>query len=129
MKRTVPVLSAAFAIALGTACVIHKDEVVAQPIANPDCWVKVYDADHFGDGSSTATLHGPIELSTLDNVEGKDWEDQIESLIVGPHAEIQVWKSANYAGTALTFQPGQKVEQLGDLNYGNEIGSLKVVCK
>ena len=129
MRRIRPILLAGFAAVLAAGCVIHKDEVVTQPIPNPDCWVKVYDADHFDGGSSSATIRGPIDLATLDNLEGKDWEDQIESLIVGPDAELHVWKSANYAGTELTFQPGQKVEALGDLDYEDEIGSMKVVCK
>jgi hypothetical protein len=122
------ILLALLIIVAASGCVVHKSEVVPPP-GDPDCWVQIYDTDNFNSGSSSATIRGPIDLATLDNLEGKDWEDEIESLIVGPDAELHVWKSMNYAGTELTFQPGQKVAELGDLDYANEIGSMKVVCK
>ena len=65
----------------------------------------------------------------MEHLEGKDWDDPIESLEVGPDAELQVWKSANYSGTALTFQPNQRVQNLAKLNFADQIGSLKVACK
>ena len=129
MTRTRSLLMAVLTLVLVTGCVVHHDQVVTEPNADPDCWVKVYDTDNFDTGSSIATIKGPVDLPTLDDLEGKNWGDQIESLIVGPGAEVQVWKSENYTGTALTFQPNQRVEKLGDLNYEDEIDSIKVVCK
>jgi hypothetical protein len=131
MRRIGFVGLALLTLAIASGCVVHKDEVVARPpvtAVEQDCWVKVYDGDHFSDLSSNATIRGPVELPTLDLLEGKNWNDQIESLIVGPHAEVQVWKSKNYAGTPIKFTPNQKVEKLGDLNYEDDIESIKVTC-
>ena len=129
MRRSSLLLFAIVALALGTACVVHRSDVVSPSNVDSDCWVKVYESDNFRDTGSSATIRGPLDLATLENLEGKDWDDAIESIQVGPDAEVQVWKSANYAGTALTFQPNQRVENLAKLNFADEIGSMKVVCK
>ena len=116
-------------LALGTACVVHRQDVVSPSNVDNNCWVKVYDSDNFRDTGSSATLRGPMDLATLQNVEGKDWNDAIESLEVGPNAELQVWKSPNYSGTELTFQPNQRIQNLAKVNFADEIGSMKVACK
>ncbi|HEX5043236.1 MAG TPA: beta/gamma crystallin domain-containing protein [Candidatus Polarisedimenticolaceae bacterium] len=129
MRRFALPLFAMAALLLGLACVVHRTDVVSPSNTDNDCWVKVYESDNFRDTGSSATLRGPLDLATLENLEGKDWDDAIESIEVGPNAEVQVWKSANYAGTALTFQPNQRVENLAKLNFADQIGSLKVVCR
>lgn len=129
MHRSSLLLFAIAGLVLGTACVVHRTDVTSPSNSDADCWVKVYESDAFRDTGSSATIRGPIELATLENLEGKDWDDAIESLEVGPEAELQVWKSENYSGTALTFQPNQRVENLAKINFADEIGSIKVVCK
>jgi len=129
MRRFSVLVFAITALALGAACVVHRTDVVSPTNTDNDCWVKVFESDNFRDTGSSATIRGPIDLATLENLEGKDWDDAIESLQVGPDAELQVWKSANYSGTALTFQPNQRIENLAKLNFADEIGSMKVVCK
>lgn len=129
MRRSCVLLFAIAAVVLGSACVVHRTDVTSPSNVDSDCWVKVYESDNYRDTGSSATIRGPIDLATLENLEGKDWDDSIESLEVGPDAELQVWKSANYSGTALTFQPNQRVENLAKINFADQIGSLKVVCK
>ena len=129
MRRFSLLVFAITALALGAACVVHRTDVVSPSNTDNNCWVKVFESDNFRDTGSSATIRGPIDLATLENLEGKDWDDAIESLQVGPDAELQVWKSANYSGTALTFQPNQQIQNLAKLNFADEIGSLKVVCK
>jgi hypothetical protein len=129
MRRLSLLLFATAVFVCGAACVVHRTDVVSPSNVDSACWVKVYESDSFRDTGSSATIRGPIDLATLENLEGKDWDDAIESLEVGPDAELQVWKSANYSGTALTFQPNQRVENLAKLNFADQIGSLKVVCK
>ena len=129
MKRLSLLSLALLALVLGAACVVHRQDVVSPTNTDADCWVKVYKSDSFRDTGSSATIRGPVDLATLENLEGADWNDEIESLIVGPKAELQVWKSANYSGTGLTFQPNQRVENLSKINFIDEIGSMKVVCK
>jgi hypothetical protein len=129
MQRFGHCLYAIAALVLGSACVVHRTDVASPANTDANCWVKVYESDNFRDTGSSATIRGPIDLATLENLEGKDWDDSIESLEVGPDAELQVWKSANYSGTALTFQPNQRVENLAKVNFADQIGSMKVVCK
>lgn len=114
---------------VASGCVVkQKDTIVTSAAGSNDCWVKLYDADNFSEVSSYTTLQGPVELATMANLDGKDWRDQIESLIVGPGARVELYKSENYAGTPITFNANQRVEKLGDLNYEDDVESLKLTC-
>jgi hypothetical protein len=112
---------------LATGCVVKQKEVVAvTPTRNADCWVKVYDDGGFDSDDSFATLVGPVELTSLTSVEGKDWANQ--SLIVGPRAEVTVWKDVAYGGNHVTYKANQRIDQLGENDLSDEIESIKITC-
>ena len=49
-------------------------------------------------------------------------------MIVGPNAVIRAYSQRNYQGTELAFLADQRVSDLSDLNMGNTIESLKIMC-
>ena len=133
MRRVLTPTLLALAIALiATGCVVKQTEkeVVTTPAAgNRDCWVKVYDDGGFDEDDSFATIIGPVNYTSLDNVEGKNWTNQIESLIVGPSATVKVWKDRSDSNAFVTFQANQRVDQLGEMDLADDIEAMEVTCR
>ena len=113
------------------------------------CWVDIYQGpDYTG---AKLRIAGPAELASLKNIEGADWNDVIESLEVGPGAEVSVYgnenfalpagpvyheqeirswgdKDENYRSQVATFTAGHKVHHLGEYGLHQQISALKVRC-
>lgn len=117
-----------------------------------DCWVEIYDQPDFQ--GSRVRIDGPKDLPSLTNLNGADWGSRIESLTVGPKAEVVAFKRENfneqhegpvyhqdaikawgkqempaYHELEITFGPGRKEHHLGELNFHQNINSLKVRCR
>jgi len=113
------------------------------------CWVDIFDEPEFK--GLQIRLKGPLELPTLSNLHPGNWNDLIDSLEVGPHAQVtayrnenfevppaqvnhpdalQVWsaRSEDFRGTVQTFYPGHKVHHLAEFNLHSQISSLKIAC-
>lgn len=113
------------------------------------CWVDLYRGpDYTG---AKARIFGPVELANLREVQGAAWDDAIESLEVGPGAEVSVYENENFelpkgpvyhsqelqswgnkdenfrAGMA-TFTSGHKVHHLGEFGLHRLISAMKVKC-
>lgn len=63
------------------------------------------------------------------NLEGRDWANDIESIIVGSNASVHAYEKKDFKGTELTFAPGQRVPNLAKLDMANDIESMKVSCQ
>ncbi|MCK9607136.1 MAG: hypothetical protein M0R33_11885 [Methylomonas sp.] len=117
-----------------------------------DCWVEFfqgsqYSGDHF-------RLDGPAQLANLHNVQGRNWELDIDSLKVGPKARVTVFENTNFKLTLkemekypellrslgltekdamedkeLIFRANAKIHDLSDFNFRKKIRSLKIDCK
>jgi hypothetical protein len=61
-------------------------------------------------------------------VAGRDWSNDIESVIVGPNANVKAYKDKDYQGTEIAFAPNQRIPDLGKLKMGNNIESMKITC-
>jgi hypothetical protein len=96
--------------------------------ANKNCWVEIYEDDNFDQDDPHVILEGPQEFATLKNLGGRDWTDDIESIIVGPGATVKAYSKRDFQGTEVTFTPNQRVAKLSKLNMSNEIESLRVTC-
>ncbi len=132
-------------IILGVSCAVASVGVAG----TADCWVDIFDEPNFK-GIQTR-IDGPIELPHLRNIHDIDWNDVIDSLEVGPGAEVEVYKNENYlvpegpvyhapeikawgnvdenfrAGV-MTFTANHRVHHLGEYNFHNQISSLKIKC-
>ncbi|CAI8811754.1 hypothetical protein [Methylococcus capsulatus] len=113
------------------------------------CWVDIYRGpDYTG---TKVRVFGPVEMASLKNLEGADWNDAIESLEVGPGAEVSVYgsenfavpsgpvyheqeirswggKDENYRSQVATFTAGHRVHHLGEYGLHDQVSALKVRC-
>jgi hypothetical protein len=115
-----------------------------------ECWVDVYDKTNY-EGEHQRLL-GPAKLPSLKAVNGEDWSNRIDSLIVGPEAELWLYKQENFKeglryppnhpdalklwqekgvhpdDQEISFGPGQKEHHLGEMNFHNNTNSLRIEC-
>jgi hypothetical protein len=92
------------------------------------CWVEVYEDDNFDQDDPHALVEGPAEFPTLKRFGGRDWSNDIESLIVGPSATVRAYTKEDFQGTEVAFVPNQRIPKLSKLSMSNEIESLKITC-
>ncbi|MBI1848963.1 MAG: hypothetical protein HYR85_01325 [Planctomycetes bacterium] len=130
-RRTFCTIAALFLSIAYAACSSHKARIPANP--NPasidGCWVDVFDADDFNGDKAHDRIAGPGEWSTLRDLPGAakvDWANKIDSLIVGPHARLHVWKDEGFESTHWEFGPKTQVASLEKYNAGNQIESMKL---
>ena len=62
----------------------------------------------------------------MKNLSGKDWSNDIESVIVGSNATALAYEDKDFKGTELAFAAGQHVPNLGKLDMANDIESMKI---
>ena len=115
------------------------------------CWADFfegaqYKGEHF-------RLEGPAKRKQLVDINGENWDLRIESIIVGPKANVAVFENKNFKLTLtemedypvlmkslgitkqdiledseLIFDARSKIHSLGDYNFYHKIRSLKVDC-
>lgn len=94
-----------------------------------DCWIDVYDDDNFDVNDPHTKIAGPHDFASLKTMDGgRDWSNDIESVIVGPNAVVHAYSKKDYQGTEIAFTNNQRVSDLGKLKMGNDIESLKISC-
>jgi hypothetical protein len=97
-------------------------------IVDKNCWIEIFEDDDFDADDPHVKLYGPKEFATLKNVGGKDWSNDIESVIVGSNATVRAYEDKDFKGTEIAFAPGQRVQNLGKLDMANDIESMKISC-
>ena len=97
-------------------------------VTDKNCYVEVFDDDDFDMKDDHYKIQGPREFSSLTDVGGKNWNNDIESIIVGSNAKVRAYSEKDFKGTELAFVPGQRVPNLGKLNMKDEIESMKIAC-
>jgi hypothetical protein len=58
-------------------------------VVDKNCWVEIFDDDEFDEDDAHVKIQGPAEYATLKDVYGRNWSDDIESVIVGSNATMQ----------------------------------------
>lgn len=89
------------------------------------CWVIIYEDEGYQDKS--LLVIGPSShenLRNLPNSDGKDWGDDIDSLVVGPNCWLQVFADEGFSDTSAWYGPNTQAPGLGDM--GDEIDSMKL---
>jgi hypothetical protein len=119
-------LSTIAVIALSCIPVLAAD--LETQVVDKNCWIEVFDDDNFDMNDAHVKLQGPKEYATLKDVSGKDWSNDIESVIVGSNATVKAYKDKDFKGTELAFAPGQRVPKLSKLDMSNDIESMKISC-
>ena len=97
-------------------------------VIDKNCYIELFDDDDFDMKDPHVKVQGPKEFASLSDVNGKNWNNDIESVIVGSNARVKAYSEKDFKGTELAFAPGQRVPNLGKLDMKNEIESLKISC-
>lgn len=113
-------------IAIGALSVEAAD--LELQMVDKNCWIEVFDKDKYDADHPHVKLQGPKEYVTLKNLNGKDWNNDIQSVIVGPAATVLAYSKRDFNGTELAFARGQRVPNLSKLDMSNEIESMKISC-
>ena len=118
-------------------------------LANDGCWINIFDEPGFKGMKTRIT--GPVELPTLTKLPEYSWNDRIDSLEVGPLAQVTVYRNENFEvpqepvnhsdaiqlwkarpedfrGAIQTFYAGHKIHHLGEFDLHSQISSLKITC-
>lgn len=102
--------------------------VTEKQMTEKNCWIEVFDDTKYDADDPHVRVQGPTELSSLKNLQGRNWNNDIQSVIVGPDATVRAYKDKDFKGTELAFAPGQRVPDLSKLDMANDIESMKVAC-
>ncbi|MDQ6734958.1 MAG: hypothetical protein M3Z35_12750 [Nitrospirota bacterium] len=97
-------------------------------VTDKNCWIEIFDDTEFDKDDPHVKLMGPKEYATLKDLSGRNWNNDIESVMVGPNATAKAYSKRDFAGTELAFTPNQRVPNLKKLDMGNEIESMKIMC-
>ncbi|MCW5797894.1 MAG: hypothetical protein KIT40_05300 [Nitrospira sp.] len=97
-------------------------------VVDKNCFIEIFEDDNFDVDDPHVVLQGPKEYATLKNLAGKDWSNDIESVIVGSNATVRAYEDKDFKGTEIAFAPGQRVPNLGKLDMANDIESMKISC-
>ena len=114
-------------IAIGALSVEAAD--LEKKLVDKNCWIEVFDDNEYDFKDPHAQFQGPKEYATLNNLDGKDWNNDIESVIVGSGATVRVYKERDFQGPELVLPSGQRIPDLAKLNMANDIESLKITCE
>lgn len=90
----------------------------------PGCWIEIYDEEGFT--GRCLTIHGPLELSDLDLEQLRDWEDEIESIRVGPNARVELYDDDGFTDGRLSLTERTMARNLEDLGLDDDVESLKI---
>ena len=113
-------------IALSAAPALAAD--LETQVIDKNCYIEVFDDDDFDMDDAHYKIQGPKEFASLKDLGGKNWNNDIESVIVGSNARVKAYSDKDFKGTELAFAPGQRVPNLGKVDMKDDIESLKVTC-
>jgi hypothetical protein len=113
-------------IAIGALSVEAAD--MEMQVTDKNCWIEVFDDTKYDADDPHVKVQGPKEYASLKNLSGRNWNNEIQSVIVGSDATVMAYSKQDFKGTELAFTPGQRVPDLSKLDMSNEIESMKITC-
>ena len=97
-------------------------------VVDKNCWIEIFDDDEFDENDPHVKIQGPAEFASMKDVYGRNWNNDIESVIVGSNATVRAWMKKDFTGPEMTFTSGQRVPKLSKLKMSNAIQSMKITC-
>jgi hypothetical protein len=113
-------------IAIGALSVEAADMEIQ--VVDKNCWIEVFDDTKYDADDPHIKVEGPKEYASLKNLNGRDWNNDIQSVIVGSSATVLAYKDKDFKGTEIAFAPGQRIPDLSQLDMSNHIESMKITC-
>ena len=97
-------------------------------IVDKNCWIEVFDDTKYDVDDPHVKLQGPKDYASLKDLSGRNWSNDIQSIIVGSSASVLAYKDKDFRGTEIAFAPGQRIPDLSKLDMSNDIESMKITC-
>ena len=113
-------------IAIGALSVEAADMEIK--MVDKNCWIEVFDDTKYDADDPHVKVDGPKEFASLKNLNGRDWNNDIQSVIVGSGATVLAYKDKDFKGTEIAFASGQRIPDLSKLDMSNDIESMKITC-
>ena len=113
-------------IAAGALSVEAAD--VEMKMVDKDCWIEVFEDSKYDANDPHVKVDGPKEYASLKNLNGRDWNNDIQSIIVGSSALVLAYTDKDFKGTEVAFAPGQRIPDLSKLDMSNDIESMQITC-
>ena len=113
-------------IAFGALSVEAADMEIK--MVDKNCWIEVFDDTKYDADDPYVKVEGPKEFASLKNLNGRDWNNDIQSVIVGSGATVLAYKDKDFKGTEIAFASGQRIPDLSKLDMSNDIESMKISC-
>ena len=117
--------SALLVLAFGSSVMAADLEL---QVVDKGCWVEIYEDDNYDKDDPHLQIQGPAEFASLKDLKGRNWNNDIESVIVGPNATVKAYKDKDFKGTEIAFTSNQRVPNLGKLDMSDDIESMKISC-
>jgi len=105
----------------------HAADLEVQ-VVDKDCWIEVFEDSKYDADDPHVKISGPKDFQSLKVLNGKDWSNDIESVVVGSNATVHAYKDKDFKGTEIAFAPNQRVPDLAKLDMGNDIKSMQIAC-
>lgn len=127
--RTALLLSVSFAglVGMGIGSAYAAADVELKTV-DKACWVEIFEDNDFDKNDPHVKIQGPSQMASLTEYSGRNWSNEIQSIIVGPNATVKAYPDKDFKGTELDLASNKRVNKLADLNMGDEIESLKIAC-
>jgi hypothetical protein len=97
-------------------------------MVDKNCWIEVFDDTKYDAKNPHVKLQGPNEYASLKNLNGRNWNNDIESVVVGSNATVMAYSKQDFKGTEFAFTPSQHIPKLSKLGMSNDIESMKIAC-
>ncbi|MBW3563328.1 MAG: hypothetical protein KY459_01210 [Acidobacteria bacterium] len=128
MKQILMVLASAIAL-IAAGCGSLFDDDSDATARQEQCWVEIYEDAQFVRETPWTRIQGPTEMSNVDNLAGRNWNDKISSIRVGPDAVVQVYEHAGFRGEVREYDYGRYIDNLDSDRLNDRISSLKIRCR
>ena len=112
-------------IGTGNRVVILKP---GDPAMSDGCWAEIFEDDDFDQSDPHIIIKGPFDAASLKDLAGRNWNNDIESLIMGPRATMYAYEEKDFKSTEIVFAPNQRVKDLSEVKMGNDIESFRLKC-
>ncbi len=122
------VLALIAGMAYGQENMIASTSDMEMQVVDKNCWAEIFEDTDFDVDDPHVRVMGPFQSATLEDVAGQNWNNEIESLIVGPNAMVYAYKDPDFSGTEVVFVANQRNSDLADLDMSDNIESLKIKC-
>src|SRR5262245_35181918 len=113
-------------IAVGALSVEAADMEIQA--VDKNCWIEVFDDTKYDADDPHVKIEGPKEIASLKNLDGRNWNNEIQSVIVGSDATVLAYTKRDFKGTEIAFAPGKRIPDLSKMDMSNEIESMKIAC-